>query len=265
MSDTAGGAVRWQTFGTGPRTAVALHCSLAHSGEWTGIMAHLGDAFTMAAMDLPGHGRSADWDGTGDYIGACGAAALERMNDGPVDLIGHSGGAVAALVAALTAPDMVRTLTLIEPTLFAAVRGSRVWQDFAPKLEPFEAAARAGDMDDSARKFMSIWGDGTSWEMLEPRARAYFAARMHLIGAAFPALYHDSLGLLDADRLEGLDCPVMLIAGDASPPVIRPIAEAIAARLPDVGVATVPGAGHMCPVTHAEQVAGLIRVNISRG
>jgi pimeloyl-ACP methyl ester carboxylesterase len=265
MADAAGGAVRWQTFGSGPRAAVALHCSLAHSGEWAGVMTHLGDAVTMAAMDLPGHGRSADWDGTSDYIGTCGEAALDRTNDGPVDLIGHSGGAVAALHAALMIPEMVRTLTLIEPTLFAAVRGSAVWGDFAPRLEPFEAAARAGEMEDAARKFMGVWGDGTPWEDLEPRARAYFAGRIHLVPAAFPALYDDSLGLLDADRLEGLACPVMLIAGDASPPVILPIAEAIAARLPDVGVATVPGAGHMCPVTHAEQVAGLIRVNISRG
>jgi pimeloyl-ACP methyl ester carboxylesterase len=264
MADAAGGAVRWQTFGSGPRAAVALHCSLAHSGEWAGVMTHLGDAVTMAAMDLPGHGRSADWHGAGDYIGMCGAAALERMG-APVDLIGHSGGAVAALHAALTVPEMVRTLTLIEPTLFAAVRDSAVWRDFAPRLDPFEAAANASDMEDAARKFMAIWGDGSPWETLEPRARSYFAGRMHLIAAAFPALYHDSLGLLGADRLEELACPVMLIAGEASPPVIMPIAEAIAARLPDVGVATVPGAGHMCPVTHAEQVAGLIRVNISRG
>ena len=48
-----------------------------------------------------------------------------------------------------------------------------------------------------------------------------------------------------------------------SPP-INAIADEVAARLPDVGVADVEGAGHMLPVTHAKQCAGLIEVNVTR-
>jgi lipase len=77
-------------------------------------------------------------------------------------------------------------------------------------------------------------------------------------------LRDDNARLLAPGRLEVLDAPVMLISGAASPPVMGRIAEAIAARLPDVGVAEVPGAGHMLPVTHPDQVAGLVRVNVSR-
>ena len=58
--------------------------------------------------------------------------------------------------------------------------------------------------------------------------------------------------------------PGMIIIGTACPPVIGRIAEEIAARLADVGLAEVPGAGHLLPVTHAAQVAGLIDVNLSR-
>ena len=32
----------------------------------------------------------------------------------------------------------------------------------------------------------------------------------------------------------------------------------------DVGRAQVPGAGHMLPITHPDQVAGLIAVNLDR-
>ena len=39
---------------------------------------------------------------------------------------------------------------------------------------------------------------------------------------------------------------------------------ALAARLPDVGVAVVPGAGHMVPLTHPTEVAGLVAVNLDR-
>ena len=38
----------------------------------------------------------------------------------------------------------------------------------------------------------------------------------------------------------------------------------LAARLPDVGRARVPGAGHMLPITHPHQVAELIGLNLDR-
>ena len=56
----------------------------------------------------------------------------------------------------------------------------------------------------------------------------------------------------------------MIIAGERSPAVIHSIAEALASRLPDVGRATVPGAGHVLPLTHPGETAGLIAVNLDR-
>ena len=60
------------------------------------------------------------------------------------------------------------------------------------------------------------------------------------------------------------DAPVLLIHGSDSPPVMAEICEAIAGRLPDVGVASVPGAGHMLPLTHARQLSDLIALNLER-
>ncbi|TMV76701.1 alpha/beta hydrolase, partial [Thioclava sp. BHET1] len=37
--------------GQGPRAALMVHCSLAHSGEWVGLATHLGDAMTLTAYD----------------------------------------------------------------------------------------------------------------------------------------------------------------------------------------------------------------------
>ena len=56
----------------------------------------------------------------------------------------------------------------------------------------------------------------------------------------------------------------MMPSGAESPPIIHEIAEGLAARLPDVGRATVPDAGHMLPLTHAQTVADLVRMNIER-
>ena len=70
--------------------------------------------------------------------------------------------------------------------------------------------------------------------------------------------------ILREDGLEGIEAPVMLISGANSPPIVHEIADGLAARLPDVGRATVPDAGHMLPLTHAQAVADLVRMNIER-
>ncbi len=260
---SAGQQIHVQTFGSGDRRAVALHCSLAHSGAWKGMFAALDEPLATDAIDLPGHGKSADWDGQGDYTAAC-AEAAAALIDEPVDLIGHSGGAVAALQIALLMPEMVRTLTLIEPVLFAAARGFPEFDEFVTQMAPYKAALDTGERMLAAEKFTEIWGTGTPWGQIEERSRQYMADRIHLIDAGMPALADDNFGILEEGRLESLQMPVMIIIGTECPPVIPKIAEVIAERLADVGLAEVPGAGHLLPVTHAAQVAGLLDVNLSR-
>jgi pimeloyl-ACP methyl ester carboxylesterase len=252
-----------QVFGQGPRRAVALHCSLARSSAWAGMAVRLADRVTMTAVDLPGHGQSADWDGVQDYTGLCARAGSGFLTE-PVDLIGHSGGAVAAMQMAIARPEMVRTLTLVEPVLFAAAEGSEEGRAHAVAMAPVWARERAGDREGAAEIFTGLWGTGKAWGDLDPRQQQYISDRIHLIGAGMPGLLLDSGNTLGKGRLERLTMPVMLISGATSPPVIHVIAEAIAARLPDVGVAEVPGAGHMLPITHPEPVAGVVAANLDR-
>ena len=261
----AGRQIACRTFGTGPRQALAIHCSLAHSGAWSGVAAALAEDMTITAFDMPGHGRSADWDGNGDYLQAVAAIAATFLTE-PVDLIGHSAGGIAALqLAQAAAPGMIRSLTLIEPVLFAALRGSTVWAESVAQNRPHVEAAARGDWESATQAFMDVWGSGVPWEDMDPRQRAYLVKRMPLIGACRPGSDDDSGRVLAEDRLEALDLPVMLIGGTESPGTVHAINEALAARMADVGVAAVEGAGHMSPVTHPAQVAGLIEVNVTRG
>lgn len=252
------------TYGTGDRRALALHGTLGHSGAWKGMMAALQEPLRLTALDLPGHGKSPGWDGEGDYTALYTRHALDAMGEDEVDLIGHSGGAVAALQVAMTRPDLVRTLTLMEPVLFAAAQGFPEYEDFTRQMAPYKAHLDRGQPMLAAESVTAIWGTGTPWGELEERSRRYKADRIHMIDAGMPALEGDNFGILAEGRLEALEMPVMIIIGTESPAVIPRIAEVIAARLPDVGLAEVPGAGHLLPVTHAAQVAGLVDVNLCR-
>lgn len=263
VEERAGHPTFWRTFGHGARDALAIHASLARSDAWAPVAERLADRLRMTAFDLPGHGQSADPAEGADLLtlsARIAASFIERQ----VDLIGHSFGAVVALRLAIAAPEAIRTLTLIEPVLFAAAEGTPELEAHLQEREPFVRALESGANEEAARLFIETWGTGQEWESLPAERRARMARRIGLIRAADAALYRDSGGILQPDALESLEMPVLLIRGTESPPVMERIAEAIAARLPDVGVATVPGAGHMAPLTHPDQVAGLIGVNLDR-
>lgn len=260
----AGHPTFWQVFGTGARPALAVHCSLASSNAWAGVADRLADRLTLTAFDLPGHGRSAPWPGEGDFLTLVAQIAASFV-EAPLDLIGHSFGAVAALRLAIAAPEAVRSLTLVEPVLFAAVMDTPEWNENLRVMERYRMALAAGERERAAEAFSAVWGSGQPWERMGKADRDVITGRIGLIEAGTPALFEDSGGILAPDALESLDMPVLLIRGTASPPIIERIAEAIAARLPDVGIATVPGAGHMLPITHPAETAGLIGVNLDRG
>lgn len=260
----AGHSVSWRVAGEGPRLALAVHCSLAHSGAWSGITERLADRLRLITFDLPGHGRSGDLQADKTLYDASLRISASFVEE-PIDLIGHSFGGLVAMGLAMAVPDAIRTLTLIEPVLFPAARGLSGAEDHQAARALWLAALREGRLEEAARLFTDGWGSGQDWDHLDPRRRDYIIHRMHMVPAGEKASEDDCGRLLRPGGLESLDMPVMIIRGTDSPPIVASIAEALAARMPDVGVAVVPGAGHMLPITHPDQVAGLIGVNLDRG
>ena len=57
--------------------------------------------------------------------------------------------------------------------------------------------------------------------------------------------------------------PVLLIEGADSPPVIDAIHTELARRLPQASRLSVPGAGHMVPITHPQIVAAAIAAHLA--
>lgn len=259
----AGHRTHWRCWGEGGRPLLALHCSLAHSGVWAGVAQQLAGV-SLTAPDLPGHGRSADWDGSADFHGLttriAEALALALGGGGPVDLLGHSFGATVALRLALERPDLLRSLTLVEPVLFAAARagGGREFAVHEAALLPFQRAMAAGDRELAAELFQALWGGDVPFNSLAEPQRRYIADRIHLIAAADPVLTHDRPGLLAPGRLESLSLPVLMIEGAKSPAVVASIQRELLGRLPNARHVVVAGAGHMAPITHSAPVAAAI-------
>ena len=245
------------------RPGLALHCMMGSGRYWGPIADALNGRLDLRGFDLPGHGRSAPWapaPGDPDLHTAVTRLAA-GMIDRPLDLVGHSFGATVALRIAVGAPQAIRSLTLIEPVLFAAVPdAARADAQLGSELKAMLAQGHARE---AARAFIGIWGD-QPFDALPPVFQQQMADQVRLVAETNDTLMQDGAHILREGGLEGVEAPVLLISGANSPPVIGAIAEALAARLPDVGRAVVPDAGHMLPITHSGQVAGLIGVNLDR-
>lgn len=261
----AGHLTPWRLWDRGgPRPVLALHCSLAHSGAWTGLAERL-SAVTVTAPDLPGHGRAPDWDGRGDLhdlTTAMAAGLAQRIGDGgPVDILGHSFGATVALRLALDRPELVRSLVLIEPPLFAAAMDDpAAAPHLAAQIRVSELILQ--DPDAGAAAFHALWGSGEALADLPDRPRRYIVDRIHYITAQSAALVQDTAHLLRPGGLEGVGVPVLLVEGGNSPAVVGSIQPVLAARLPHATRRVLPGAGHMMPITHPDLLARAVQAHL---
>ncbi|BBY58400.1 hydrolase [Mycolicibacterium sarraceniae] len=148
-------AVRW---GTDPVRVVFLHGGGQNAHTWDTVILGLGAS--ALAVDLPGHGRSA-WREDGDYGPKLNAEAIEPvLRELAVDadlVVGMSLGGLTALRLATIAPDLVRTLVLVDVTpsaperheqmtkaqlgAVALVQGERTFPSFAAMVDVTVAAS----------------------------------------------------------------------------------------------------------------------------
>ncbi len=249
-------------FGKGPETALFVHCSLAHGGVWKSVVGPLADRVTGFAPDMPGHGRSAPWDGQGDVHDAVTAGVRPLLADG-CHLVGHSFGATVALRLALEAPDTVRSLTLIEPVLFAAAKGAPSYNSYREALRPYLEAREAQDWPEMALAFHIAWGGGLPWDAIPKPTQEAMVGLMPMVAASEASLTEDSCGLLSERRLESLTMPVTFLRGGQSQPVMAQIHANLMSRISQAQEVVVEEAGHMLPISHPTDVSDALAAHLT--
>lgn len=242
-----------------------IHCGLADASAWDRLLEALALDVDPVLIELPGHGTADDWDSSRDFSDQAIEVALDALPAEPVPVIGHSLGAVVALRLAVEKFYRVSSLVMIEPVFFAAVKGTDVGDKAARDTAPFARKLGQGSDAMATREFMKLWGDGTPWDDIPEARRRYMVDRIGLIAAANDLLWEDRPGLLRAGRLEEIEVPVTFVEGGESHPVVPAIVDVLGRRIADAEGITVPGAGHMAPITHANVVAEAIRGRLQWG
>ena len=240
-----------------------LHCTMAHSGAWKGVMQRLNDVSVMTAMDLPGHGRSGprDMSTTWQTQSTEMAIKLLEQTGHPADLVGHSFGATVALRIAVERPDLARSLTLIEPVFFSAAKdaGRIEFDEHMGAHSYFYDLLNRKDYDGAARAFSEIWGGSTAWKELPQKQREYMSDRIEMIRAGGDSVLGTGPDYIPLSDLSSLTVPVLLIEGSDTDAIIGAVQETLADVFPRSKRVVIEGAGHMVAITHAKCIAAEIR------
>jgi pimeloyl-ACP methyl ester carboxylesterase len=240
-------------------SVLLLHCSASSGRQWDGLAATLGAAgFRALAPDLYGYGEAPGWSGPGPLKLSAESARIQALlsgNDEPMHVVGHSYGGAVALRLAVEQPWRVKSLTLIEPVAFHALRrGGRDDRRLFDSVHRFAASVirrtMVGDYHGALGRFVDYWNGRGAWDRMRPETRRDLSRYAPKLVLDFHAAVTEGASL-NAYRRR-LAFPVLVIRGALSPAPTRRIAERLAQTVPGASLETVHDAGHMLPLTHPD-------------
>jgi pimeloyl-ACP methyl ester carboxylesterase len=248
----------------GGEPVLLVHGTISNAESWALVAPHLASEFTVVTMDRRGRGASSD--GTAPYsleVDARDVAAVIDALGEPVHLVGHSFGAVVALVAAARGAPL-RSLVLYEPML-------------APRHlpEPLERVAdrveellRAGDRPAAVEFWLrnpatvGLFGSEEVDALTsDPAVWARFVGAVHTI----PREVGAGIRPWDfRDAIRRIEVPVLNLVGEhTTTPAVLEGLDDLERLLPQARRVVLPDQGHLAnafaPEALAEGIAAFIR------
>lgn len=203
------------------------------------------NGFQVAALDLPGHGKS---EGLGkqninDYVKNI-QDFMDAMNLPAALIIGHSMGSAIALQLALNAPDRVLALVILGSGSRLRVASSILENTANEATFPL------------AVKTIIEWSFGTE---TSPRLKELAQKRM---SETRPAVLHGDFVACNAfdvgERLAEIEKPTLIICGIEDKMTLPKYSKALHKQIPNSELALIEGAGHMVMLEKPREVAKVI-------
>ncbi|MDQ3897501.1 MAG: alpha/beta hydrolase [Actinomycetota bacterium] len=243
-----GTPIGFLTAGSGP-ALLLVHGGMNDLTRWQPVWPLLTGRHRVTAMDRRGRGSSGDGPGQSlareyDDVTAV-AEQLARGQGGPIDVFGHSYGAVCALGAAARGGPF-RRLALYEPPGPETV--PRDW------LERMKALIADGRSERAMGSFL-IEIIGVPPEVVRALRDTPIASTATDIVAS--TMVREAAALLTVDLAElarAVPQPVLLLLGETSPPWASAITSSLARVLGDGRLLSLPGLGHEAIDTAPETV-----------
>lgn len=161
------------------------------------------------------------------------AVWLEQFLESGTHLVGHSYGGVIALLAAARRPELLRSLTVIEPPAFGAARGIPAADEFMATVEEHWTNGPR-DPAEFLRGFLGLVGSSTPPGNFTPELLQ--GARTLMVERP------PSEAVIPFDELSGAPFPKLVVSGGHSA-AFEALCDVLEERL-GAERAVLPGAGH---------------------
>jgi 3-oxoadipate enol-lactonase len=191
-------------------------------------------------------------------------ALLDHLGVGTAHVAGHSSGAAVAAQLALSHPERVATLTLLELSLLSVPAAEAFSAQAAPAFEAFGNGA-----PERAIALFLEAVTGMTWEqcqaLLEARVPGTMAQAAKDAGTFF-GLELPMLGAwtFGADQAAAIRPPVLSVVGTDTQPLWVEIAALLRAWVPDLAQHDITGVGHLLHAQRPHAVAGAVAEFLAR-
>ncbi|MDQ3349994.1 MAG: alpha/beta hydrolase [Acidobacteriota bacterium] len=183
------------------------------------------------------------------------AGLLTHLGLGPAHVAGHSSGAAVALQLAISRPDLVHTLSLLELSLLSVPAAAAFFQKAGPAFQAYAA----GHHETALAVFMSAVS-GLEWNrcraLLERHVPGSLAQTIGdadtFFGIELPALTQWVCG---AEQASAVRQPVLSVVGSDTEPLWVEVAALLPSWFPQVEDCVIPGVGHLLHMQQPEPVA----------
>ncbi|MEL6595778.1 MAG: alpha/beta fold hydrolase [Pseudomonadota bacterium] len=211
--------------------------------NWGVIAKRLSDRGPVIVVDMRNHGAS-DWHSTHSYADLAGdlAETLESIGE-PSDVLGHSMGGKAAMVLALTRPDLVRKLVVAD---IAPVAYKHTQQGMIDAMRGVDLSGVEKRSDADVKLAKTVEDQGVRAFLLQSLDVAQKRWRLNL-----DVLSAEMDKIIGFPQLTGaFEGPALFLSGGMSDYVLPEHRPQIKSIFPNAKFAKIPGAGHWL---HAEK------------
>jgi pimeloyl-ACP methyl ester carboxylesterase len=236
----------WRS-GAGEPLLLVHGATADHSTTWRFVQSQFERRFTVYTMDRRGRGRSGDSGAYDFHREAEDIAAVVDAIGTPVNVLGHSYGALCSLEAALLTPGVQR-LVLYEGV---PVRGENAYP--AGIIERLEELIAAGNAEEA---LVTMYRDlvempSAEIDIMKSNADAWAVRLVNVQTMPREARAEQSYRFTP-ERFIDMKAPALLLVGGVSPRRELENAQAVAAGLPKSRVVILPGQQHVAMYTAPE-------------
>jgi pimeloyl-ACP methyl ester carboxylesterase len=235
----------------GMKTIVFHHGIAVDRHLWAEWLPELAGRYRLVTFDMFGSGQSSRSDRREDWTPAARVedliALADQLDIADFHLVGESYGGTVAMMAALQAPDRIRSLTLCNAShQGGSIRSANVWSQM---LDREGVAGWAAHMmgqrffPDTLPEEMEAW-------MLERQSTTSRESIEHIL--------RELIAVEIADKVAAIEVPVLMMIGDSSPFISVSVMDDLHHRLPDSELHVFGRARHGLPFSHGRECAAVM-------